>query len=97
MNNDPVFIDEYAEDWISFMYGYEAQKKDPALRSIFFDRVDPVIIDLLKQYEAGVFDLDQLRDKMISYAKAQDAAKGEMVSVCGGIQADVLPPVLPGK
>ena len=75
MNNDPVFIDEYAEDWISFMYGYEAQKKDSALRSVFFDRVDPVIIALLNQYEAGAIDLDQLRDKMISYAKARDVEK----------------------
>lgn len=72
-----IEIDEYAEDWINFMYCYEAQKQDPDLSATFYDRLDPVIIDLLKQYEDGAIDSQQLCKQVVSFAKVRDASDDE--------------------
>ena len=68
-------IDDYVEDWITFMYCYEAQKADPSLRESFYSGLDQTIIDLLKQYESGSIDQQQLCDRMVSHAKSKPPVK----------------------
>ena len=98
MNNDPVIIDEERESWITLMMCRDAAKKDPDLRKLFEKRCAPEVVraaDECADYE----DFKCLLDRYSAEGEGRNSTgrKEPVISVCGGIKADVLPPVSPGK